>query len=255
MKINKHGLVLLVIVNVTLLLGLNSCHNISYVSKKFNSEIILDSNYQIKDKSIKEIVLKDKSENTIVKTLNNDSVIVSVESFDNEADRNFIGESKYFYSDGKLKKSIIYNKKNLYSEVKIYHSNGKLKREDYFKDMKLIKGNCFDSLGDLVKHTEYEKLPVIEIEKFGQCLMYPDSLRKEGIEEDVILRVLINKFGKIVLIKYDNLHSKLFIEEAVRCLSKLNNIKGAIQPALIDGEPIDMWIYIPIRYRLTIFGY
>jgi TonB family protein len=72
------------------------------------------------------------------------------------------------------------------------------------------------------------------------------EMRRNGIQENVILQVYISKNGRIIKITYDKDNSIEFIREAVKCVRKLE----PIPPFYLDGKPIDSKIHIPITFRL-----
>ena len=238
-------------ITILFILALASCSTIRYKSKKFDGLIVLDSSYYNKPKPI-EIISKDSATGyTIVRSLSQDSVLQSIESFDNEKDRNFIGESKYYHSNGKLKKVEYYQNKNLYSSVKTYYQNGQLKRDDIFNDRVFVSGTCFDSLGNEAFHTDYQVNPSVDIESLQNCLVYPENMLTLNREEIVSFRILLTKEGKIAIIKYQKDNSAEFIEAALNCALKLSaKTFKYFKPGIIDDEPEDSWIEIPVRFSL-----
>jgi hypothetical protein len=236
---------------ILLIVGLTSCHNLRYISKNYDTLVKLDT--LCYDSTFNNIELKSIDSNgyTIIKTLSKDSTLISIESFDNETDRRSIGESKYYYPNGNLKRLIYYKKKNFYSKVKTFYSNGALKRDDSFNDTKFISGTCYDSLGNKIAHTDFEIDPTLDIKLLQNCLKYPEKLRRLNYEEKVILRLFVNKSGKIIAVKFDSNNSSEFVNRAIKCIKKLNEkYDNFVKPMYLDNEPDDSWVSIPIVFIL-----
>lgn len=227
-----------------LLQSLISCSRLRYVSKDFNTLIFIDSSYKIKNPESIEIVTTDENGLAVVTTLTSDSLPVSIESFDNNEKRNYIGQSKYWFPSGQLKRIVNYDKINMYNRVKSFYPNGKVKRNDQFKNRKLVLGSCYDSLENEIDHTPYEVEPNIDLGYLTGCVKYPENLVSQGLQEIVILRVFINKEGRIIRVNYDSNNTDGFVKAALKCLLDMKNVV----PAYIDGEPIDCWINIPFKF-------
>ena len=227
-------------------LTLISCSNYRYVTQNYNATIIIDSVQAAKiDTDYK--IEKDSNGIHIVQTYSKDSILISIERYIDYKNSIHTDESRFWYPDGNLKKTINYNKVGKKEQKLItYHNNGQIKREDLYKNGKLITGKCYDSLGNEVKYFPYETEPIVDLNQISNCFKYPENLRRQDIEERLIAKILVDKKGKIIKIKYDDLHSPEFVNEAVLCILKSN-----IQPAYEDGEPILCWVSIPIMFRIS----
>jgi protein TonB len=73
---------------------------------------------------------------------------------------------------------------------------------------------------------------------------YPDLARQAGIEGDVIVRVLIGKRGEVKAVEVER-SSDLFDEAAVEAVRR-----WTFRPAIASGNPVAVWIRIPIAFRM-----
>ena len=91
-----------------------------------------------------------------------------------------------------------------------------------------------------------EKEPAVDLEKIQKKIVYPEMARRAGVEGKVIVRVLVQKNGKIgrMLIEYSD--SELLNEAALKALREI----GHIPPAIQNQQPIACWVSIPIQFRL-----
>lgn len=91
-----------------------------------------------------------------------------------------------------------------------------------------------------------ERDPKVDLEKLSKFVVYPEEARRAGIQGKVIVRVLLEKSGKL---------RKYFIESSDNDLlnqAALDAIKnyGQLEPAIVRGKPIICWLSIPITFRL-----
>lgn len=81
---------------------------------------------------------------------------------------------------------------------------------------------------------------------FSQQLEYPGLLRKRKIEGHLLLKVLINKEGKVVQMEIDHSSGyKAFDQAAVESV-----YQWKFKPAQIDNKKKDSWVLIPVRFQL-----
>ena len=99
---------------------------------------------------------------------------------------------------------------------------------------------------------EYEQMPQflggeVALMKFiADNLHYPDSAKAKKIQGRVVVKFVVTKTGeigevKIVRSKYPSLN-----KEAVRIVKSLPNFI----PGKINGEVVDMWYTLPIKFKL-----
>lgn len=90
-----------------------------------------------------------------------------------------------------------------------------------------------------------EKYPETDMVKLQKSVEYPELARRAGIEGQVIIRVLVDGSGKIkkTLVEYSD--NEMLNNAAI------NAIKGAtFTPAIQNGQPIQCWVSIPIKFKL-----
>ena len=98
-----------------------------------------------------------------------------------------------------------------------------------------------DPLPDIFQPIEKEPVPVLAI-----APNYPDVPLRAGLEGNVLVKVLLTKEGRVkkaILIKSDD---ELFAQPAIDAA-----MKWAFTPALMNGKPVQVWVSIPFRFRLT----
>jgi TonB family protein len=89
----------------------------------------------------------------------------------------------------------------------------------------------------------YEKPPAPVLTPAPQ---YPDLSRRAGIEGYAFVKVLVTKEGKVkkaILLKSD---CELFVQPSIDAA-----MKWVFTPALMNGNPVPVWVSIPFRFRLT----
>jgi len=91
-----------------------------------------------------------------------------------------------------------------------------------------------------------EKEPQVDLEKLQKKIIYPDVARRAGIEGKVIVRVLIGKDGKIKKSQIEYSDSQLLNESALKAIADY----GVATPGIQNGQPITVWVNIPITFKL-----
>ncbi len=89
----------------------------------------------------------------------------------------------------------------------------------------------------------YEKEPVV-VRKVEP--KYPEIALRAGLEGNVYLKVWVDKEGKVrkaVILKSD---AEIFNEEAKKAA-----LQWVFTPAVMQQGPVDVWVSIPFRFRLT----
>ena len=119
------------------------------------------------------------------------------------------GNSKEFYSSGKIKVSSEYNENELNGKTISYFKNGNIRAEYWFDNGKVDKekSRCFDEEGKLIPYIHYQILPVFPgwqeaLKNYLQKLKYPEAAQKKKIEGRVIVRFVVKRDGAIDDIKY-----------------------------------------------------
>ena len=77
-------------------------------------------------------------------------------------------------------------------------------------------------------------------------LKYPEIAKKNGVQGRVVVQFLIKKDGSIGEIKVVRSVEPTLDEEAVRIVKMLPNFI----PGDINGEPVEVWYTLPIKFKL-----
>ena len=75
---------------------------------------------------------------------------------------------------------------------------------------------------------------------------YPDIAIRAGLEGTVLVKVLVNKDGRVeksVMIKNDGMN--VFDEPALTAAKH-----WVFTPAIMNGHPVKVWVVVPLRFRL-----
>lgn len=91
-----------------------------------------------------------------------------------------------------------------------------------------------------------EKEPSLDYDKLKRSVQYPDIARRAGVEGKVIVRVLVDKSGKVKKTMIEYTDSELLNESAVKAIRDY----GTFTPAIQNGQPITCWVSIPITFQL-----
>ncbi|HKJ70016.1 MAG TPA: M56 family metallopeptidase, partial [bacterium] len=76
-------------------------------------------------------------------------------------------------------------------------------------------------------------------------LNYPESAKEQGIQGTVILQIYITKQGKVTRAKITRGATDALNEAAIQAL-----MKTEWKPAILYGDPVDVWYSVPIVFRL-----
>ncbi len=162
------------------------------------------------------------------------------------------GIAKYYWNNGKLKRTINYSHRKINGEFTLYYKSGKLKRKDYFVIGKFQKGNCYTEMGkDTTYFRYFEPAKYIGgTDEFGHTidsnLVYPKEARylleDEGI---VIVKFEIGKDGKVRNPKIHQSVSDVFDKEVLRVV----NLLGDFEPKKKEGKPIKSYFYLAINFH------
>lgn len=173
---------------------------------------------------------------------------------DNPKKTNNIKDGIYreWFENGNLKLQASYNNNKFNGEFITWWKNNQKRRVDNYTDGKCTGGTCYDSTGVAVAYYPYEQMPLFpggekELLYFiGHNLRYPVVAQENGVQGTVILRFVITKEGKV-----DNITilRSLSIEtdrEAYRVVAALPDWT----PGKQEGEPVNVYYTLPIKYRL-----
>lgn len=107
-----------------------------------------------------------------------------------------------------------------------------------------------------VKETETEpdpdafnpdlQLPTFDLTELQSRVKYPEILRNNGIEGQVVLKVLVDKTGhasKVQIVKSDNEQFSKAAEDAVS--------KTVFTPGIQNGTPVPAWLTFPVKFDMN----
>lgn len=91
-----------------------------------------------------------------------------------------------------------------------------------------------------------EKFPQVNINKLQKLAKYPELASRSEIEGRVIVKVLVDKTGKVLIknIKYSD--SPLLEKAALEAIDKY----GDFEPAVQLGKTVACWDTVPIAFKL-----
>jgi periplasmic protein TonB len=79
-----------------------------------------------------------------------------------------------------------------------------------------------------------------------ETVRYPKAAKAAKVEGRVVLRILIEKDGKVTLVKPVSSPDESFTEETVRLTTKMPNWN----PAKKDGKPVRSYLMFPMQFKL-----
>jgi TonB family protein len=91
-----------------------------------------------------------------------------------------------------------------------------------------------------------EKEPEVDLAKLQKLVAYPDIARRAGIEGRVGLRILVGADGNVRRKAIEYSDNEMLNQAALDAVDKY----GRFVPAIQNGEPIMVWVSIPIVFRL-----
>ncbi len=161
------------------------------------------------------------------------------------------GKNLFWYETGELKNEISYENGLKNGEFLSYWRNGKLKRKDIFKNGKFKNGECWDEIGNNVKHYEIEiraKYPGGESKMYQfikNNLKYPPISELYNLGGKVIVEFKINIDGSVYdIIIAEGVNSELD-SEAERIIKSMPKWSPAYQ----DGIPVRVKYSLPITFN------
>jgi protein TonB len=162
------------------------------------------------------------------------------------------GKELIYYENGQVKTERNYSDNKLDKELVTYWKNGTKKREDRFNNGKFEKGICYDSLGNKIKHFDYQIRPHYKggeskmLSDIASGLKYPINSKNAGIEGRVYVRIAINSDGTILRLDILSGINRELDWEAMRVIRTLKKF----EPAYEDGEPVVFYYAVPITFTL-----
>ena len=90
-----------------------------------------------------------------------------------------------------------------------------------------------------------EREPSLDMNELRRRLEYPELARRAGIQGKVYVRVLVGTDGKPKRYIVEHSDNELLTEAAVKAVMSMT-----FTPAIQNGQPIAVWVSIPIDFRL-----
>jgi protein TonB len=110
---------------------------------------------------------------------------------------------------------------------------------------KKVNVDVRESESDQWEFVPVEKEPYIDLAELQKRIVYPEMARRAGVEGKVVVRVLVGKDGKPVKTIIEQTDNELLNEAARSAV-----MKSVFTPAIQNGNPIALWVSIPIQFRL-----
>lgn len=202
----------------------------------------------------KAIIVNLTDSTSLERIFNLKNQIVKVTRYGYNQEGNFPEENTETYdSKGRLSSKKIKNRTNGFYQA-VYFDEGEQIGEVLFQGENNFEIRAPDN-EEIIKADEnvFEPKPTLDkdlwIETLKKNLSYPASARRRE-EGTVILAIYVNEFGerKAPVIANPENVDRLLAEEALRVITYFD---GEIAPATtINGNTIDSWLYLPIRFML-----
>lgn len=152
------------------------------------------------------------------------------------------GETKEWFENGKIKAIINYKKGMLCGDVTTYWPNGKQRRNDKFgDDGNLISGDCFDSNGIKVPHSDFEKKAYFDFYNgdvyryINEHIRYPRSAYNAGIGGYVKVSFVVAADGAVSHVRMVDGSGDRDVDSTVLDVFTLMPVW---QPATQEGSPV-----------------
>lgn len=162
------------------------------------------------------------------------------------------GLYSYTFSKGELKKelndsdsSLIYSEHRLYKGVNYFSNNNTIYSLEKI-NKKYEKKEVFE-FEDLNKE-DYKELtePEFDLAAIYSRVVYPEQMRRAGLQSNTMIRFLVNKEGEIVDHVVLFAYSKFFYDEVIKAIEGVE-----IKPLTIDGEPKYCWVTVPVKFKFN----
>ncbi len=103
-----------------------------------------------------------------------------------------------------------------------------------------------EKLPDPDEFVAVEKEPVWDQGELQRRIKYPEIARRNGIEGTVIVRALVDKYGRVADTRIDRSDNKALEDAARDAVSKT-----PFTPAEQNKQPVAVWIQIPVVFALN----
>ncbi|WP_339877217.1 energy transducer TonB [uncultured Algoriphagus sp.] len=203
----------------------------------------------------KAIIVTLTDSTSIERTFNLKNQIVKITRYGYNQEGNFPEEKTEIYdSNGKLVSKKIKNRNNGFYQA-IYFDEDEQIGEVLFqgeKNFEIRKAGSVEMM--IADENVFEPTPKLDQDLWTNTLMqnlkYPAASRRDREEGTAILGMYVNEFGEhgeFKIVNPENVSEALALE----ALYAASKYKGEIAPATnIDGNTVDAWLYIPVRFML-----
>lgn len=88
-----------------------------------------------------------------------------------------------------------------------------------------------------------EPVPLVDLQSLVE---YPEDARREGLEGQVVLSLLVGRDGRVEAVEIDKSDNKVFDSAARDAM-----MKARFKPAHQKDEPVRVWYTVPITFKLN----
>lgn len=152
-----------------------------------------------------------------------------------------------YYEDGNVNWVIDYGEHN-FKKIVSYWPNRQLKREDIYVEGEFQKGQCFDSLGNKIKHIDFSIQPQFPGGEDGFKRFFVKNFNSKGLkksQEQALIWFVVSIDGNMEGIKILRATSVEMVNESNRII----DLMPKWIPGSIDGETVEMEFTLPLAFR------
>jgi TonB family protein len=92
---------------------------------------------------------------------------------------------------------------------------------------------------------QVDRLPDFSMNELSSRLHYPTEARRKNIEGRVVVQALIDTLGKVIRTQIAMSDNDLLTEAALSAV-----MSTSFTPAYRNGQPIAVWVSIPVTFKL-----
>lgn len=163
------------------------------------------------------------------------------------------GTYQGWHENGKLHFKKQYAQGTLQDSLIAYYETGEVRRVEVYRDGKMTSGKVYDRAGQEVKFIPMQQMPLFPggesmmLRYLGRNIKYPKNMVKIGLQGLVVVSFVVRKDGTLHDLEIvKDLHPD-GNAEAMRVVRNM----PTWQPGLVEGEPVDVLYYLPVRYTIN----
>ena len=103
-----------------------------------------------------------------------------------------------------------------------------------------------EKLPEMDEFVAVEEMPKWDNAELQRRIKYPEIARRNNIEGLVIVRALVDKYGKVVQTHIDKSDNQVLSDAAVDAVKST-----PFTPAIQNGNSVPVWVQIPVNFRLN----